>query len=159
MKRLIAIPIVLVLGIVILMALSCAGEKEKGDASNAIASVDEKFVAAFNRGDAAGLASLYTENGQVLPPNSDFITGKTAIQGFWQAVLDMGIKSATIETVELETHGDTAINVGKYTMQGEGGQTLDEGKYLIVWKQEDGQWKMHRDIFNSSMPVPEQPEK
>ncbi len=93
MKRLIAIPIVLVLGIVILMALSCAGEKEKGDASNAIASVDEKFVAAFNRGDAAGLASLYTENGQILPSNSDFITGKTAIQGFWQAVLDMGITS------------------------------------------------------------------
>ena len=133
-------------------------QKEKADVSDAIASVNEKFVAAFSRGDAAGLASLYTENGQVLPPNSDFITGKTAIQGFWQVLLDMGLK-ATLETVELETHGDTAIEVGRYTLEGEGGQTLDEGKYLVVWKQADGQWKLHRDIFNSSLPVPEQAEK
>lgn len=158
MKRLIAIPIVLVLGIMVLMTLSYAGQKEKADVSDAIASVNEKFVAAFSRGDAAGLASLYTENGQVLPPNSDFITGKTAIQGFWQVLLDMGLK-ATLETVELETHGDTAIEVGRYTLEGEGGQTLDEGKYLVVWKQADGQWKLHRDIFNSSLPVPEQAEK
>ncbi len=158
MKRLIAIPIVLVLGIMVLMTLSYAGEKEKADVSDAIASMNEKFVAAFNRGDAAGLASLYTENGQVLPPNSDFITGKTAIQGFWQVLLDMGLK-ATLETVELETHGDTAIEVGKFALQGEGGQTLDKGKYLVVWKQEDGQWKLHRDIFNSSMPLPAQGEE
>ena len=157
MKRVIVIPIVLVLGIVFLMTLSYAGEKEK--VSDAIASVNEKFLAAFNRGDAAGLASLYTENGQVLPPNSDFITGQTAIEGFWQAVFDMGIKSATLETVELETHGDTAIDVGKFTLAVEGGQTVDEGKYLVVWKQADGQWKLHRDIFNSSMPLPAQGEE
>ena len=57
------------------------------------------------------------------------------------------------------SHGDTAIEVGKFTLQGEGGQTVDEGKYLVVWKQADGQWKLHRDIFNSSMPVPEQAEQ
>ena len=158
MKRLIAIPIVLVLGIAILMTVSTADEKETVDVKAAIAAALEKFMAAFSRGDAAGIAALYTENGQLLPPNSDFITGKTAIQGFWQVLLDMGLK-ATLETVELETHGDTAIEVGKFTLQGEGGQTVDEGKYLVVWKQADGQWKLHRDIFNSSMLVPEQAEQ
>ena len=122
---------------------------------NAIASVNESFLSAFSRGDAAGLAATYTSNGQALPTNSDVIEGKIALQGFWQAVLDMGLKSGTLETVELELHGDTAIEVGKYTLQGSGGQTLDEGKYLIVWKQEGGQWKWHRDIWNSSMPAPE----
>jgi len=119
---------------------------------NSIASVNQKFLSAFSRGDAAGLAATYTSNGQALPPNSDIVEGKTAIQGFWQAVLDMGFKAATLETIELDIQGNTAIEVGKYTLQGEGGQILDEGKYLVVWKQEDGQWRWHRDIWNSSLP-------
>lgn len=64
----------------------------------------------------------------------------------------MGFKAATLETVELDIQGNTAIKVGKYTLQGEGGQILDKGKYLVVWKQEDGQGKWHRDIWNSSLP-------
>jgi len=122
---------------------------------DAIAAANENFMAAFSRGDAVGLAALYTGNGQVLPPNSDFVTGKQAIQTFWQALFDMGIKEAKLEIVEVEGHGDTAIEVSKYTLQGEGGQVLDKGKYIVIWKQEDGQWKLHRDIFNSSMPAPE----
>ena len=121
---------------------------------DAIAAANEKFMTAFNGGDAAGLAALYTEQGQVLPPNSDFVTGQQAIQAFWQALMDMGIKSAQLEIVEVEDHGDTATEVSKYTLQGEGGQVLDKGKYIIIWKREDGHWKLHRDIFNSSMPAP-----
>ncbi len=120
----------------------------------AIAAANENFMATFNRGDAAGMAALYTENGQVLPPNSDFVTGKPAIQIFWQALMDMGIKAAKMAIVEVEDHGDTAIEVSTYTLQGEAGQVLDRGKYIVIWKQEAGQWKLHRDIFNSSMPAP-----
>jgi uncharacterized protein (TIGR02246 family) len=122
---------------------------------DAIAAEVENFMATFNRGDAAGLAALYTENGQILPPNSDFVTGRQAIQAFWQGAMDMGIKSVKLETVEVEGYGDTAIEVGKYTLSGEAGQVLDTGKYIVIFKQVDGQWKLHRDIFNSSMPAPE----
>jgi len=30
------------------------------------------------------------------------------------------------------------------------GETLDRGKFLVVWKSVDGSWKLHRDIWNSS---------
>ena len=113
----------------------------------------ESFMAAFSRGDAAGLAALYTENGQVLPPNGDFVTGRQAVAVFWQAVMDMGIKEAQIQILEVEGHGDTAIEVSTFTLLGEGGQVLDKGKYIVLWKRERGQWKLHRDIFNSSMPA------
>lgn len=124
---------------------------------DAIAAANENFMAAWKRGDAAGLAALYTENGQVLPPNSDFVTGKEAIQAFWQAIIDMGIKGIKLKSVEVEGHGDTAIEVSEYTIHGEEGQELDKGKYIVIWKQKEGQWKLHRDIYNSnsSMPSPE----
>jgi uncharacterized protein (TIGR02246 family) len=122
---------------------------------DAIWAVDQEFMAAANRSDAAGLAALYTQDGQVLPPNSDFVTGREAIQAFWQGVMDMGIKGATLELLEAEGLGDTAYSVGKYTLKGEEGQVLDAGKFVVIWKQEDGEWKLHRDMFNSSMPAPE----
>jgi uncharacterized protein (TIGR02246 family) len=122
---------------------------------DAIVAANEDFMTTFKGSDAAGMAALYTEKGQILPPNSDFVTGKQGVQTFWQAIFDMGIKEAELETVEAESHGDTAIEVGKFTLKGEGGQVLDQGKYIVIWKREDGQWKLHRDIFNSSMPAPE----
>jgi uncharacterized protein (TIGR02246 family) len=125
------------------------------DVLDAIVAADETFVATFSRGDAAGIASLYTENGQFLPPNSDFVTGRQAIQATFQAFMDMGIKAVKLETVEVEGYGDTASEVGRYTLEGEGGQVLDKGKFIVIWKKEAGQWKLHRDIINTSMPAPE----
>jgi uncharacterized protein (TIGR02246 family) len=122
---------------------------------DAIVAANEGFRTTSTKGDAAGMAALYTENGQLLPPNSDFAMGRQTIQGFFQAIFDMGIKEVALETVEVEGHGDTAIEVGKYVLKGEGGQQLDAGKYIVIWKREDGQWKLHRDIFNSSLPAAE----
>ena len=90
---------------------------------------------------------------QVLTANLDFVSGQQAIQGFWQVIFDMGIKEAKIDIGEVEKQGDSVFEVSKFKLMGEGGQVLDEGKYIIIWKQDQGEWKLHRDIFNSSMPA------
>jgi len=72
----------------------------------------EKWMACANRGDLAGIAALYTEDGQILPPNSDFVTGRAAIQGFLQVLVDMGMKSVKLESIEVEGMGETAYEVG-----------------------------------------------
>lgn len=119
-----------------------------------IAAANAGFMETFNRGDGAGMGALYTENGQLLPPNSDFITGQSAISAFWQGAMDMGIKTARLETVELEGQDDAAFEVGKYTLAGEGGAVMDSGKFVVFWRKEGGKWKLHRDIWNSSLPAP-----
>jgi uncharacterized protein (TIGR02246 family) len=121
------------------------------DVREAIAAANQNFMRAFARGDAAGMAALYTADGQLLPTHSDVVSGPRAIQEFWQAVMGMGIKEATLETVELEAHGDTAHEVGRYRLSGDAGP-LDHGKYIVIWKREGGQWKLRRDIWNSSVP-------
>ena len=124
------------------------------DIQAAIAAANDIFMDTFKSGDAAGMAALYTLDGQVLPPNSDFVSGQKAIQDFWQALMDMGIKEAKLEIIEVKRRGDTAYEVSKFSLLGEGGQVLNWGKYIVIWKQVQGQWKLHRDIFNTSMPVP-----
>ena len=118
-----------------------------------IEAANAKFMELFSAGDAAGLAALYTEDGMILPPNSDFVKGTEAIQGFWQAVFDMGVASAKLKCVEVEGCGDTAIEVSQFKMLGSDEQVLDYGKYIVIWKKVDGEWKLHRDIFNSSKPL------
>ncbi len=121
-----------------------------------IEAVNEKFIAALNRGDAAAIAALYTEDAILLPPNSGMLEGKEAAQAFWQGGLDMGIKEGELETASVEAQGDTAYEIGKYklTIEPPGGPTIkDEGKYLVVWKRQGGSWKLHADIWNTSLPA------
>jgi uncharacterized protein (TIGR02246 family) len=116
----------------------------------AITAGNDAFMRAFSRGDAAQVAALYTPDGQVFPPGSDVATGPQAIQAFWQAVMNMGITHAKLETMELEPHSDSAIEVGRYILSGAGGQVMDAGKYLVIWKESGGHWRLHRDIWNTS---------
>ena len=122
-----------------------------------IAAANANFMDTFNRGDGAGMGALYTENGQLLPPNSDFVSGQSAISTFWQGAMDMGIKTAKLETVEIDGEGDAVFEVGKYALGGEGGSEIDSGKFIVVWKKEGGGWKLHRDIWNSSKPAAASP--
>ena len=142
--------------VVLLLGTSCiTTQVDQEKIREAIGAVNMEFMNACSQGDAAGVAALYTEDGQVMAPNSDIVTGKEAIQGFFQAFMDMGIKSVKLETVEVESMGETAWEVGNYTLFGEGEQMMDTGKFIVIWKQVDGEWRLHRDIFNSNLPVPE----
>ncbi len=118
-----------------------------------IAAANDEFMAALKRGDAATLASFYTTTARLMPPNSDFMIGREAIQGFWQAVINMGVKAAQMDIIEVDKCADTVIEMSTFKMLGEAGQELDAGKYIVIWKKEDGQWRLHRDIFNSSKPA------
>ncbi len=151
--------LIIIIFMMILLINCVPREEDNLKVRNEITSANEAFMYAFNQGDASGLAALYTENGQILPPNSEFVTGKEAIQSYWQAMMDMGIKEVDLEIVEVEGHGNTAIEVSKCTLKGEEGQILDKGKYIVVWKKVNGQWKLHRDIFNSSTPMQKEEDK
>jgi len=106
----------------------------------------------FRRHDPAAMAAFYSENAQFLPPNSDTVRGRDGIQGLFQALFDSGIEAIELHTGEVEEQGDRVIEVNTATVRGNGGQVLDETKYIVVWSRENGDWKMHRDIFNSSLP-------
>ena len=125
------------------------------DIKDAITAADQTFMATFSRGNAADVAALYTEHAQFLLPNSDFVVGRQAIQEAFQAFIDGGYKAIKVEATEVEGFGNTAYEVGKYIVKGEDSQVLDQGKFVVIWKLEAGQWKLHRDIINSSLPAVE----
>jgi uncharacterized protein (TIGR02246 family) len=119
----------------------------------AIEAANGKFSADFAKGDAAAVASHYTADAWAFPPNGDIARGRDAIGKLWKGAMDGGVKAVKLTTLEVEAHGDVAHEAGTYALSGEGGKALDTGKYVVVWKRQGGQWKIHRDIWNTSMPA------
>ncbi len=121
-----------------------------------IASAIQTFADAFERGDAAAVAAWYTKDATLLPPDNPMLKGTEAIRAFWQGAMDTGIKEARLETLEVEERGDLAYEVGRFelTAQPQGGDsTKMKGKYVVIWKQEGGGWKMHVDIWDGDAPA------
>ena len=125
--------------------------KAASTVAKAIKANNKMLGAHVASGNSAALAKMYARGAKVMPPNADFVRAKD-IAGFWQFVVNSGIRGATLKTLEVEVHGTTAIEVGTYVMAGADGTALDNGKYIVVWKKEGSSWKLYRDIFNSSRP-------
>ena len=113
---------------------------------------EEGFMTAFNDGDAASVAKLYTEDAVLLPPGAVRLDGRQAIEQFWQGAMDAGITNLVLETVEMEVVGETSYEVGVLSLDvpGENGDlNTVSGKYIVIWQYgEDGEWRLHRDIWN-----------
>jgi uncharacterized protein (TIGR02246 family) len=135
------------------MAASYGVLLARQDAKAAIAAANKQFIATFAKGDAAGLAAMYTSTGQAFPPNAELVQGRDALQQLWQGAMASGVKEVGLTTTELEAHGETAIEVGTYAMNAAGGKPIDRGKFIVIWKRENGQWKLHRDFWNSNIPA------
>jgi uncharacterized protein (TIGR02246 family) len=133
-----------------LLALASAASAET--AEDAIRAADQRFAAAFNRGDSAALAGLYTPDAAVLPPCAPRADGRAAIERVWREVIQSGLRDLSLRPAEVVVLDGTAYATGSgtFTMPSGGGGTQQGTlKYLEIWRRgEDGAWRLHRDIWN-----------
>ena len=115
-----------------------------------VANLDKAMLAA----DWPSAASIYAEDGMVLPPNGLAAHGRPAIQKLFSGFPRVSAFHQSVE--EIEGHGDLAYARALYevTMNPPGAKepVLDRGKVLAVWrKQPDGSWLVTRAIWNSDL--------
>jgi ketosteroid isomerase-like protein len=152
----------LLLATLLLTALTFAEEKpsdkesaeQKGGSSarEAIIAANKQFEAAHLKGDAAAIAAQYTENAQLLWEDRQIIQGRAAIEAEWRKDMGGPGRKATIALLEVEQHGDWAFETSKFLVTAPSGKVIYDGKYICIWKRENGQWKIHRDIGNKNSP-------
>jgi uncharacterized protein (TIGR02246 family) len=116
-----------------------------------IEKLNDAWTAAFNKGDAAAVAAMYTEDAYVLPPGAEMVKGHTAIEAFWrQAAQQMG--DAKLTTLDVLPLGRAAAReIGTVTLKTKS-QPPQEivGKYAVVWRKVGGKWKLATDIWNTN---------
>jgi ketosteroid isomerase-like protein len=106
----------------------------------------------FGKRNFEALDKIYTVNARILPPGAAMISGRPAIQEFWSSLIQSAnAKSAVLSSVDVMPAGDAVVEIGKATLtvQPEGsGEVEMEVKYVVYWREEDGLWKWHVDIWN-----------
>jgi len=118
--------------------------------------IDEKnntFTHAHITGDTAFLNNIFTQDGRVHAPNSEVITGRSAIAAINLEYISYGIKEFREETTALYGCGDYLINEGTYFMRYGKDSSSEKGKFINIWKKVNNDWKLHSNIWNSSMPL------
>lgn len=116
--------------------------------------VADAWVERFAAHDAAGVAALYTEEAQLLPPDMEIVSGRAAIQEFAAKNNPPDGPAFEFATIETRVFGEYAHRQGSFRVKGPDGATLRSGKFIELWKKVDGRWLIHRDIWNSNMPAP-----
>lgn len=113
----------------------------------AIDEANAKSLQTWKDGDAAGFASLFTEDATAMTLSHANVRGRQQIQELRaQTVKYIKLVDGKITTEELGVSGDLAYEIGSfsYTLQpvGKKSQVLG-GRYLVVWRhQKDGSWKI-----------------
>lgn len=117
---------------------------------------NRKFSQIIQTHDLKGIEDIYTEDTVLMPPNDDMVRGRRGTIEFWSASLKMGLRTASLSTLEALRSGDEIRETGTYKLRvvPEHKKGYDEvGKYLMLWKQQsDGTWKLQKGIWNSDLP-------
>lgn len=113
------------------------------------------WVAAYNANDWTALSQLFTADAILMPPNDPAVVGREAIAA-WEAENEDGFRIA-LDIENISGSGDTAYVRGRscvFVPTGEAEYGVDAGKFLEVRKlQENGDWLVDVDIFNSNAPA------
>ena len=159
-KSYIVLPVVMIC----LCIISCNADKKTKDddfttvsdvfdrqkARSFIDSINLKFSEAIMKSDSNWVAAQYEYDAEILLTGSEPIKGKD-ILAMWGSVSRSNERDWTFNTTDLQGDNNFLVETGKYDIKDNSKKSVDQGKYLIVWRmQTDGSWKIYRDMGNSS---------
>jgi ketosteroid isomerase-like protein len=106
----------------------------------------------FARRNFDALDQIYTVDARILPPGAPMISGRPAIKKFWADMIQAANAVAgELSSIDVMQAGDGVVEIGRAVLTvappGES-QAKMEVKYVVYWREEDGRWKWHVDIWN-----------
>lgn len=141
--------LVLVVG---LAAAACGGPVEPAFGrpdSEAIRKATADLTAGINEKNVDRILELYTENSVFMPPNAPLLRGREPLKGFYTDLVSR-VSDLKMEPADVAGHGPIAYQSGSYTMNV--GTARDRGKYLMVFRNMGGNWKMEYTSWSSDLP-------
>lgn len=150
----------ILLSICLLASGGCAASPRhefdwRAGANPEVASIEaasRAFSEAYVRGDVDSMLALYTPDAVIFPTNSEMITGRDAIRGYWTQGAGQTVTHHRATPTEIRIDGDHAYDYGVYEISGRVHGTSygpTHGKYVIVWRRTLAGWRMHLDMWNA----------
>lgn len=111
-----------------------------------------KFSKAFMGGDVKTLVNFYTDDSKIFPNGRKIMEGTEKLTQYWTIPEGMKTVYHKVTPEEIKIEGDTAYDYGYYegkTLKKDGSESAWKGKYVIVWKKINEDWKIYLDIWNT----------
>jgi uncharacterized protein (TIGR02246 family) len=145
----------------VLMIVLGGGSVFAEDAKSIAAQGNQKWIHAYDSGDAAALTALYAKDATLLPQGvAQPLNGESSIRKFFDEAVKQRVINMTLPVTDAKMVGqDTLFDAGTWTAEvpGQNGAaaTPVSGTYLSVWQQEGGNWRLRADTWNMMPPPPE----
>ncbi|MGY8705364.1 DUF4440 domain-containing protein [Bradyrhizobium sp. 18BD] len=124
------------------------------DAKTIAQRLDDKWIEAFNKKDAAALTALYTADAVLLPQGKDQpIIGANNIRKFMDEMIGEKLENMVLPVAEANMLDQKSLYQAGTWAADAGGQHVT-GTYLSVIVQEGADWKYRADTWNMMPPPP-----
>jgi len=118
----------------------------------AIRAQTTSWAAAYNAGDAKGVAAQYAENALLLPPGASGVSGRAGILAYFTKDIAVSQAAGVVFVIDPKTDVGISGNIGwesgtfKVLVKG---AVVATGKFLSVSRKKDGKWSYIRDTWNT----------
>jgi ketosteroid isomerase-like protein len=119
-------------------------------AKTEIVAANNEFMTFFAASDSVGLANLYSQDAKFMMTGAPAVSGRKNIQSVLSGIMNSGISSIDLITIDVWGTENLITEEGELSLL-VGDTVVDQGKYIVLWKKEDGKWNLFRDIFNSNL--------
>ena len=124
--------------IVIALSLDALAQKPDPDVQKVL----DQYAAAFNRGDAKGVAALYMTNALRVGPDGQLQVGRTAIEETYTGTLSGSPGKLVILPGRTQMiTADVRVIEGTYELTGGGGNPV-RGRYVNTIVRDGSQWRL-----------------
>lgn len=130
-----------------LKAQDFIGEKEDIDAILENIATFSKLV---TNSEFEEIGKAYSDDAKIFVNNLEVIEGREAITDYWTLPDGIRIVYHKILPKEIKVIGDEAYDWGYYEGKTQTSENTNfwRGKYVIIWKKIEGEWKIYLDIWN-----------
>lgn len=123
-----------------------------------VAAINEqrgRWIAAINRGSAAGFVAVVADDAVWLPSRQDAIQGKEKIRAWLQEPFAELDYDYSVSDVRLRVAGDWAVEEARFATRARAKSgdemPLHEGQYTLLWrKRSGGEWLIERYVDHSA---------
>jgi uncharacterized protein (TIGR02246 family) len=145
------------LGTILVLAALLSSPMALSDFETEIAAEGGKWAHYYEQADLDGLMTLYVEDAIVALHGQPALFGIDAIRDYFAQRIGKAEATFELDYELRETHGELAYIISKYWLKATdkttGALYKETGRSLLVYKRQDGQWKIAADIDQATPDV------
>lgn len=145
------------LGFVCLL-FSCNNKGEAGKEAfdlaavkNHIIEMNKTYSDRFVKNDTSFYNERYCKDAEVYSPGVPAVKGRDSIISFFYQNGTNKETKIELPTGNFYGSSELVVEEGLYNFPDGKGGSFDKGKFIALWKQEGGKWKLYREIWNTDI--------